>query len=108
MAKKENSYIELELEWLERRAEDLKAYVEKNPIEGLKDRIEWKQTKSGGAMPMVIASIEAQVKSIRGTLKDYVQLCEAIDKLREKEDIKIKARGNQQISGLNSLQDMQH
>ena len=47
MAKKENSYIELELEWLERRAEDLKAYVEKNPIEGLKDRIEWKQTKSG-------------------------------------------------------------
>lgn len=101
--KKENSYIELELEWLQNRSEDLKAYVDANPLAGLKDRMSYKTTSNGGSLPMVVASIESQVKSIRDTLKDYAYLCDAIDKLREKEDAKSKARGNQQVSGLNGL-----
>ena len=84
--KKENSYIELELEWLQKRAEDLKTYVDANPLASLVDRMSYKTTANGGSLPMVVASIESQVKSIRDTLKDYAYLCDAIDKLREKED----------------------
>lgn len=103
--KKTNTYIELELDWLQSRAEDLKSYVDANPLATLKDRLSYKTTPNGGQLPMVVASIESQVKSIRDTLKDYAYLCEAIDKLREKEDTKIKARGGQIQSGLNSLED---
>lgn len=103
MAKKENSYIDLELEWLQNRAEDLKAYVDANPLVGLEDRLSYKTTSNGGSIPMVVSSIENQIKCIRDTLKDYAYLCEAIDKLREKEDAKIKARGGQERSGLSNL-----
>jgi len=91
---KATTYIGMELEWLESRAADLRKYVDANPIAELKDRIEWKPTSKGGVMPMVIASIEAQIKSIRDTMKDYTLLLAEMDKLREKEDTKAKARGN--------------
>ena len=100
---KKTTYVNTELEWAEEQLKSWRAYVDANPLHELKDRIEWKPTSKGGTMPMVIASIEQQVKSIRDTLKDYAYLCEAIDKLREKENQKVKARGNQQISGLNQL-----
>ena len=76
-----------------------RAYIDNNPINGLKDRIEWKPTAKGGTMPMVIASQESQIKSLRDTMKEYLALLEVVDRLREKEEQKAEARGSQEING---------
>lgn len=93
------TYINTELEWAEEQLKSWKAYVDKNPIHELKDRIEWKPTARGGLLPMVIASIEAQGKFIQETMKNYLALLEVVDKLREKEETKIEARGKGEIKG---------
>jgi hypothetical protein len=99
MAVKKQSYISAELEWAEQRLTEWRAYIDNNPINGLKDRIEWKPTAKGGTMPMVIASQESQIKSLRDTMKEYLALLEVVDRLREKEEQKAEARGSQEING---------
>jgi hypothetical protein len=99
MATKKLSYISAELEWAEQRLTEWRAYIDNNPINGLKDRIEWKPTAKGGTMPMVIASQESQIKSLRDTMKEYLALLEVVDRLREKEEQKAEARGSQEING---------
>lgn len=92
MAKK--VFINAELEWAEQQLESWRAYVDANPLDKLTDRIEWKMTKTGGSIPMVIASIEAQGKFIQETMKNYLALLEEVDKMREKEEAKKEARGS--------------
>ena len=93
MAKKE-IYISAELDWAETKLEEWKEYLDNNPIPSLKDRIEWKPTKNGGSMPMVIASIEQQIKSLRDTMKEYLALLEQVNKMREADEKKKEiARG---------------
>ena len=99
MATKKLSFISAELEWAEQRLTEWRAYIDNNPINGLKDRIEWKPTAKGGTMPMVIASQESQIKSLRDTMKEYLALLEVVDRLREKEEQKAEARGSQEING---------
>lgn len=99
MAVKKQSYIAAELEWAEQRLTEWRAYIDNNPINGLKDRIEWKPTAKGGTMPMVIASQESQIKSLRDTMKEYLALLEVVERLREKEEQKAEARGSQEING---------
>jgi hypothetical protein len=99
MAVKKLSYISAELEWAEQRLTEWRAYIDNNPINSLKDRIEWKPTAKGGTMPMVIASQESQIKSLRDTMKEYLALLEVVDRLREKEEQKAEARGSQEING---------
>ena len=99
MATKKEIYTSAELEWCEQKLLEWKEYIDSNPINGLKDRIEWKPTAKGGTMPMVIASIESQIKSLRDTMKEYLALLEVVDKLREKEELKSEARGSQEING---------
>ena len=96
MAKK-NVYTATELEWAEEQLSTWKAYIDANPLHELKDRIEWKPTKGGGMMPMVVSSIEQQGKFIQDTMKNYLTLLEVVDKLREKEEAKKEARGNSNI-----------
>ena len=97
MATKQNSYITAELLWAEEKLAEWKTYIDTNPIPMLKDRVEWKTTKTGGAMPMVIASIECQIKCIRDTTKEMFVLIEQINKMRQTEEIKQEARGNKGI-----------
>jgi len=92
-----NTYINTELEWAEEQLVTWKAYVDKNPLHELKDRIEWKPTSKGGMLPMVIASIEQQGKFVQDTMKNYLILLEVVDKLREKEMAKAEAKGNSSI-----------
>lgn len=99
MANKRQTYVSAELEWAESKLAEWRDYVDKNPIAELKDRIEWKPTSKGGSIPMVIASIESQIKSLRDTMKEYLALLEVVDKLREKEEAKLEARGSQEING---------
>jgi len=97
MAKKANNYVSTELEWAEEQLTTWRAYVDKNPLHELKDRIEWKPTAKGGMLPMVIASIESQGKFIQDTMKNYLALLEIVDKLREKEEAKKEARGKGEV-----------
>lgn len=92
MATKKTSYIEMDLEWLEGKAEELRSYCDAKPIAQLRDRIVDRK---------LMATIEQQVTSIRNTMQDYIKIIEAIDKLREKEETKkISTRGDQELSPL--------
>lgn len=96
---KRQSYVSTELDWAEEKLGEWREYVDKNPLNSLKDRVEWKPTAKGGAIPMVIASIEQQIKSVRDTMKEYLALLDVVDKLREKEEAKAEVRGSQEING---------
>lgn len=99
MAVKKNNYISTELDWAEEQIESWKAYIDKNPLHTMKDRIEWKTTKTGGAMPMVVASIEVQGKFIQETMKNYLALLDVVKGLREKEELKkTSSRGDKDLS----------
>lgn len=103
MATKKVNYIEMELDWLEGKAEELRSYCDSTPISSLEDRFAYRETRGGGAIPIVIQTKEQQIKSIRETLQDYIKIIEAIEKLREKEEIKKTAiRGDQELSPLES------
>ncbi len=99
MAKKE-VYTSAELDWCEQKLLEWKEYIDNNPINGLKDRIEWKPTSKGGTMPMVIASVESQIKSLRDTMKEYLVMLQQVEAMREKEAQKAQARGNVDINGM--------
>jgi hypothetical protein len=99
MAAKKETYVSAELEWAESKLSEWREYIDQNPIPSLKDRVQFKQTANGGAIPMVIASIESQIKSLRDTMKEYLALLEVVDKLREREEAKTQVRGSQEING---------
>jgi len=99
-APKKTTYINTELDWAEEQLTSWRAYVDAHPMHTLVDRIEWKPTAKGGAMPMVIASIEAQGKFIQETMKNYLALLEVVDKLREKEEAKVEVRGNGELGSM--------
>lgn len=98
MAKK-TTFIDIELQWAEEQLKSWKSYVDSNPLHELKDRIEWKPTSKGGLIPMVIASIEQQGKFVQETMKNYLLLLAEVDKMREKEEAKIEARGKGVVTG---------
>ncbi len=101
--KKKTAYTEIELQWAEDRLKEWKEYVDANPLHELKDRIHWKETKSGGAIPMVTASIEAQGKFIQETMKNYLSLLKEVELMREKEEQKTKnVRGQQALTPFES------
>jgi len=94
MAKKANNYITAELDFAEEQLKSWKDYVLANPFPGLKDRVELKQTKTGGVIPMVVSTIEQQGKFLQDTMKNYLSLLEIVNNLREKEEAKKEARGS--------------
>jgi len=62
----------------------MKNYVDNNPFDQMRDRVQMKTTKTG-VMPIVVASIEQQIKSIRDTLKDVLTLLPELNKMREED-----------------------
>ena len=96
MAKKQ-TYISAELEWAEKRLGEWKQYIDDNPINELEDRMAFKQT-ARGQISVISATIESQIKAIRDTMKEYLQLLEVVDKLREREAAKkIEIRSNAKL-----------
>ena len=105
MAKlKQNTYINTELDWAEAQLVTWKKYIDANPVHELKDRIEFKPTARGGVIPMVIASIEQQLKAISDLMKNYLTLLEVVDKLREKEEKKLETRGDTEVNRMMQIQ----
>jgi hypothetical protein len=90
--RKKNTYIGQDLEWLESKAAAMKKYCDDRPLDEITDRI------IGGKL---VSKIEEQIKCIRDTLKDYIDIMAAIDELREKKEAKqTSARGNHELSPL--------
>ena len=92
--KKNNAYLDMELEWLEARAEELKKFVESNPIDQLTDRITEKK---------VVATIEVQIDCLRDTLQDYIKIVEGINRLKSTAEDNPKLPGKRAIRGDQSL-----
>lgn len=97
MPTKKNTFIDIELEWAEKQLATWKEYIDNNPINELQDRVEYKQTKTGGVMPMVVSTIENQGKFIQETMKNYLALLKEVDIMREKEQVKKEARGSSNV-----------
>lgn len=93
--------IEYELEFLESKLEELKQYIEANPFSTLTDRMAWKETKGGGAIPICIANKEAQRKDLTQALKDYAEILRTVDAMREKQEAKaVPVRGDVQLGSM--------
>lgn len=91
---KKNNYIDMELEWLETKAQEMRTFVDSKPLSRLKDR-----TVNVGTKTLLTANVEAQHKNIRDTLKDYALIIEAISRLRERDEVvKLQSRGDADLS----------
>lgn len=90
------TYVNAELKWAEKKLKDWKKYIDQNPINELEDRMALKQTAKG-TISVVSATIESQIKSIRDTMKEYMQLLDTVNSLREKEEAKKQARGTGEV-----------
>jgi hypothetical protein len=100
MAKKDKALlIEYELEFLEEKLKELKAYIQANPFDKLADRMAYKETKGGGVIPICVANKEAQRKDLTQALKDYAEILRTVDSMREKEEAKIEIRGKGELGG---------
>ena len=80
MAQK-NKFSNVKLEWAKAQVETWMAYVEANPFDKMEDRTKFRPTKGGGMVLEVVATIEAQQKSIREIIKDYLLLLDVIKRL---------------------------
>lgn len=98
--KKSANLIQYELEFLETKLQELKDYIESNPFSSLQDRMAYKETKTGGVIPICIANKEAQRKDLTQALKDYVEILQSVDKLRSAEEAKVEVRGNGEMSSM--------
>ena len=96
--------IEYELEFLESKLDELKQYIEANPFSTLSDRMAWKETKRGGAIPICIANKEAQRKDLTQALKDYAEILRTVDSMREKEETKKEARGSGSVPSFSLIE----
>lgn len=99
-AAKKALLIEYELEFLETKLQELKDYIEANPFSTLTDRMAYKETRTGGVIPICIANKEAQRKDLTQALKDYADILRTVDAMREKESAKVEVRGNGELSAM--------
>jgi hypothetical protein len=100
MAQK-NKYTLEDLDWLEETLKQLKAYVDNNNFGDLKDRLETVMSAKGTPVIKIIATKEAQMKSLREALKDYVVMLAEVDRLREEQTKKdVEIRGGGKINGM--------
>ena len=108
MATKTNTYSTIgeELDWLEQKANEVKRYIEANPFDEVRDRdrVTKRTFSPDGEMIdeqyMLVAKIEDQHKSLLNCIKEYAQIVEVIEKLREKEAAKLEVRGDKELSHL--------
>lgn len=100
MATSKALLIEYELEFLETKLQELKEYIQANPFNSLSDRLAWKETKGGSAIPICIANKEAQRKDLTQALKDYAEILRTVDAMREKEAAKVEVRGKAELGSM--------
>ena len=86
MASNKNKFTNIEIELAETQLTVYKQWLLDNPYDSFKDRVQFKvNEKTGNTLPIVVSTIESQQKNHRDTMKDYLQLLEVIEKLRQAE-----------------------
>jgi len=90
--KKINTYVGQELEWLEKKAQELRKYVDDRPFDTLRDRDFFKQTANGGVVHMLASTVESQRADLTKALKEYAEVIKVINDMREQEDKKQQMR----------------
>ncbi len=92
MAVKKSSYISIELQFAEEQLASWKQWLQDNPYNDIGDRKEVQlNKKTGGSFLTTVQTKEAIQKAHRDTLKEYLAMCEVLDKLRAVEETKKKA-----------------
>jgi hypothetical protein len=100
MSKKTN-YILEDLDWLEAKIKDIRAYVDNHPFETLTDRTEIVMSAKGTPVIKITATIEAQNRELRAMLKDYFSWLPEINRLRmERAESQVEIRGGGEMSGI--------
>ena len=95
---KSNKFTSVELVWAEKQLKSWMDYLDNNPYDKCEDRTKLRPTKAGGSVLEVIATVETQQKHQRDTMKDYLQLLEVVEKLRQAEAARaINVRGGIEI-----------
>lgn len=88
MTTKRNSFINIDLDFAEEQLAKWKQWLLDNPYDKIEDRKEMQKTKTGGAFLAVVQTKEAIQKVHRDTLKDYLAMCDVLEKLRQAEETK--------------------
>lgn len=96
---KVNTYSQYEIEFLEDKLQELEQYIKDNPFHTLDDRMGWRPGKNGDEIPYCIATKEAQRKDITQAIKDYAEILQQVERIREKEEVKSTLRGGKEASG---------
>lgn len=95
------SFINVEIEWLEKKILELRQYVDNNPFNTLEDRTEIVMSAKGTPVIKIIANKESQLKELRAILKDLPSMLADLDKLRElKEASQLEIRGGGEMGGM--------
>lgn len=81
-----NKFENVDLKWAREQLASWKAFIDANPFDKMEDRTKLRPTKNGGTMLEVVATIEAQQKSCRDTMKDYLALFEVVKRLEKDDD----------------------
>lgn len=99
MAVSKNKYIGMDLEFAELQIESYKNWLTSNPYDQIDDRKEMQlNKKTGGSFMTTVQTKEAIQKAHREATKDYLLLCDILEKLRAADDHKKKvARGGKDI-----------
>lgn len=90
-ATKKNSYTTVELSFAEEQLASWKKWLQDNPYNDIVDRKEVQlNKKTGGSFLTTVQTKEAIQKAHRDTLKEYLAMCEVLDKLRAADEHKKK------------------
>lgn len=100
MPTKQTSHIHFELEWLEKKVQSLRDFLDAHPLEDIEDRYETFPSPKGMVVK-VMATVEQQVKAYQSVLKDLPDLLQKLDDLRRRHaETEIATRGKSVMPGL--------
>lgn len=99
MAVSKNKYTTMNLEFAELQLSSYKNWLEANPYDKIDDRKELQlNKKTGGSFMTTVQTKEVIQKAHREATKDYLLLCEILEKLRAADAQQKKlARGGKDI-----------
>lgn len=88
---KKNSYVTVELQFAEEQLASWKQWLQDNSYNDIGDRKEVQlNKKTGGSFLTTVQTKEAIQKAHRDTLKEYLAMCEVLDRLRAVDEEKKK------------------
>ena len=99
--KKVGSYINMELEWLERKFQEAQMAIDNYDLKNLQDRYGPRMMPNGKIVDALIESRSDQLKTIMYIMEKLPKMVSSLDELREKEaKKKLLTKGDVELSGI--------